>query len=139
MPITKQPPKRPIEAVAEKVREIVQGEQETSTGGPLVAVVGQVQTATPSPKNAEAPTSQKSTGQTPSVEGNQAPQVVQDVVSKAEGWGEPRPGTYLLRIDSVTKAKINYVLDRMPGRLSMQKYIMGLIDEDLKQQLKKLQ
>lgn len=133
MPITKQPPKRPIEAVAEKVREIVQGEPETSTGGPLVAVVGHVQTATPSPKNA---TPQKSTGQTPPESGNQ---VAGEVVSEVKEWGEPRPGTYLLRIDSVTKAKINYVLDRMPGRLSMQRYIIGLIETDLKQQLKKLQ
>ena len=68
------------------------------------------------------------------VDGGEAPPKLTEVpATQKVGGVESRPSTYLLRMDTATKDKINLLLDRLPGRLSMQKYIIGLIEADLMQ------
>lgn len=107
----------------------------------VLGITTGIPTAPPSPK--------KETPPAPSVEvGNQ---VVPDAVSQVKNGGEGRcmpwedssinpmkETPFLLRMKEPMKVKINYVLDALPGRISMQKYILGLVEADIEQKLKQL-
>jgi len=91
----------------------------------------------------------KETPPAPSVESGS--QVVAEAVSEVKNgeevskmpWEESsinpmKEAPFLLRMKEPLKVKINFVLDSIPGRISMQKYIMGLIESDIEQKLKQL-
>lgn len=71
---------------------------------------------------------------------NQAPQK-----SAAGAYPWQAPGVsdrvrrdVLVRMHEPLKLKLDYVLDMIPGRLSMQKYIMQLVEADVAAKLKEL-